>query len=351
VIDIGQRTLRLSFDDSIREMYHGYEPVSIRMIDELPGPELGLRIAFASNLPDISHFLIARDEQGFEAVPDGIVTMRLDDSFAAEPRTLRVKVVLTDGTETEPHIVKLSFSPRKPADSQTAPMSNNMVRFEAEPFLHAAPSAMDDWKYPVPTEDEIAFAREKWGESLCGIDGDYAKAKVLAKLLMADLWPNQGRPSPRMAGLPPFEQYKLMVAGQECGFCTNFAAIFECTCKCFDLLVRRIAMAEVPWVSHRLFVHTSPNHCTTELFDGQANQWVLIDLRYFMLGAFLGEEGPLSLFEFFLFLNQPQRRRRLHMFIYDLESREERMLPLAECPRPNMSCYEGWTRFFSYRKI
>ncbi len=49
-------------------------------------------------------------------------------------------------------------------------------------------------------------------------------------------------------------------------------------------------------------------------------------MLYHMLGAF-GEEGPLSLAEFALFLNQPARRRRLHLQVHDLEQEEE-FLPL-----------------------
>ena len=344
--DVGKKSLSHTFVDSLRELYPGCEPVAFRSVDELPGPEPGLRLVFASNLPDFSHFLIARDGGEFTPCPDGVVVVR----FGSDPQTttLAVKAARTDGTDTPPHAITLKFTPR-PDDNGA--LANNRLRLAAEPFLHLAPSSMDDWKFPVPTEDEIAFARDQWGSQVDPADGDYAKAKVIAKALMTDLWPHSGPPSPVMKTLQPFEQYQRMVAGEDQGFCTNFGAIFECTCKCFGVLARRIGMAEVPWVSHRLFVQSSPNHCTTEVFDRQANHWVLMDLRYDMLGAYLGEEGPLTLAEFVQFINQPARRKRLRLHTFDFETQSEQTIPLSESRRHTGASYEGWSRVFHYQKI
>jgi len=43
--------------------------------------------------------------------------------------------------------------------------------------------------------------------------------------------------------------------------------------------------------------------------------WILMDLTYQMLGAFLGDEGPLTTAEFHIFINQPQRRQRLRLIV------------------------------------
>ena len=349
MIDAGKRSFTLRFDDTIRELYPAEEAVAIRMIDELPGPDLGLRIALASNRPDFSHFLLAEAGGDFKPLSDGVLTLKLDADAAAEPRRLRVKAAMTDGTESEPHELTVSFSPRGGDRQETA---NNMARLTARPFLHRAATALEDWKFPVPTDDEIEYAHRKWGPLLEGVEGDYARAKTLAKALLPGLWANKdGTPTGLKKGKPPFEQYELMAACKDTGHCVQFSQIFECACKCFGLIARRVGMAEVPWVSHRLFLHTSPNHSTNEIFDRQANQWVLVDLRYHMLGAFLGEEGPLSIAEFYLMLNQPRRRERLRLLVRDPDTGDERLLPLAECPRPDMNCYEGWTRFFTFSKI
>ena len=63
--------------------------------------------------------------------------------------------------------------------------------------------------------------------------------------------------------------------------------------------------------------------------------------------------GPLTNAEFHLFMNQPRRRERLHLLIYDLATGEEKILPFAECPKKEADSYsyEGWGTIFGYRKV
>jgi hypothetical protein len=248
----------------------------------------------------------------------------------------------------------MGLTPRAAQHSDNPHRQNNRLRMTIYPLMHPAPAAMDDWKWPVPEEDEIAFVKEKWGHLVDENASDYENAKALAKVIMEELWPHRGSPSEKiMSNPPPLEQYKLMVSGQDKGFCTSFGAIFECVCKCFGILARRIGMCEMPTVSHRLFVQICSNHCITEIFDRQTNQWILMDMTYQMLGVFLGTEGPLTAAEFHIFLNQKHRRERLHMLIWDLETKTEKMLPLSECPRKEEDSYsyEGWNTVFGYRRI
>ena len=54
--------------------------------------------------------------------------------------------------------------------------------------------------------------------------------------------------------------------------------------------------------------------------------------------------------ELHLFLNQPARRERLRLHVYDLPGKSERLLPLAQCPKTTFDCWEGWSAEFHYVK-
>ena len=351
--NVGQKTFRTNYRELVRDLYHGCEPVCYRSIDELPGPEVGVRFVFASNWPDFSHFLIAADDGDFVRRDDGAAVVRFEDSTEQQARTLRVKAVREDGEESRTYTVRMDFMPKKAFASGRVVLDNDRIRMTINPLMHPAAVPMEDWGFPLPTDEERDFAIRKWSGAVEGVECDYERAKALARPIIEDLWPSRGSPSDRMQGLPPFEQYDLMVRREERGFCTTFAAIFECACKSFGILTRRISMCDSPTASHRLFVQNTSNHVTTEVFDRSRNQWILMDLTYQMLGAFLGAEGPLTTAEFHMFINQPHRRERLQLLLHDLNDRTDKLLPFAECPRKEADSYsyEGWNTVFEYRRV
>lgn len=226
----------------------------------------------------------------------------------------------------------------------------SIIYVKTTPFLNFSSGRVEDWVCPKPTEDEKEYASEKWGHLVRDSDSDYEKAKLLAKSLMHDLWPHSGTPSDAMK-VPAFQQYERMVSGQDKGFCSNFAAIFVCACNSLGITARRIHMQKVASLSDKYRIQMESMHSTTEIFDGRLNQWIWLDLRFYALGAYLGEEGPLNTAEFFLFLNQEERRKRLRLLIYDLKTKSVTPLPLDKCPKQAFGCYEGWNTEFHYSKF
>jgi hypothetical protein len=85
--------------------------------------------------------------------------------------------------------------------------------------------------------------------------------------------------------------------------------------------------------------------------DVGLNQWVWIDLRYYSLGAWLGDVGPLNLAEFQMFINQEQRRKKLKLLIYNMEKRTEKLTPLDRCPKQEFNCFTGWNEKIGYWKV
>ena len=194
------------------------------------------------------------------------------------------------------------------------------------------------------------FALKKWGHLIESVGSNYEKAKLLAKILMEDLWPHNGLPTDGM-NVPPFQQYERMISGKDKGFCSNFAAIFICACNCFDIPARGIHMRKIHSVSDKCRIQIGGLHGTTEIFDKDMNQWIWMDLMHYALGAYLGEQGPLNLLELHLFLNHPARKKALRLHFYDYEkTKTEMTLELDKCPKNNFGSFEGWNTEFHFIK-
>lgn len=350
MIDIEKRKIALNFNHSFRQNHPSYEPLVIRFIEEVGGSKPGIRFGLTSRWPEFSHFLLAVDEEDFVASEAGMIEARFGTG-SDDKRMFRVKAVSSSGHVSEEYLIEVGFVPARDPETGVERFCNNRFRLRMSPFIQPDAGSPEDWKYPVATAAERTFAFAKWGAQVERLDSDYAKAKELARILMRDLWPHSGRPSEAMKTLSPFEQYRRMTAGDDKGFCVNFAAIFECACKCFDILTRHIAVCEAPIATHSSLLLVGTNHATTEVFDRGTGCWILMDLRLYMLGAYIGEEGPLSLAEFILFLNQPARRARLHLQVFDIENDTEQFLPLDACPRKEFDCYMGWGRQLEYSRI
>ncbi len=197
------------------------------------------------------------------------------------------------------------------------------------------------------TAADRAFARAKWGQRLAGIKTDYGRAQLLSLALAGDLKPHNGVPSDAMMRATPFQQYKMMMSGKSKGYCENWAVIFVHACRALKIQARTIWLAESFARTNSTCCQMGSAHLTTEIFDRKLNQWIWIDSR-FALGAYLGDEGPLSLAEFCLFLNQPNRRARLRLAIQAPGNSKTRRLTLDQCPKRDFDCFEGWYRTLRY---
>lgn len=225
-------------------------------------------------------------------------------------------------------------------------------------ILHATPNL--HFQPPIETAPpslelsagEMEFAMQEWGSrvGVCKEAGDYAVSQALATAIAATLAPHNGVPSNAMMAASPFEQYRRMKAGQGKGYCENWAVIFVDACKAMDIPARAAWLSQPLQKEDKLVVQYGSSHLTTEIFDRRRNQWIWIDPRFHALGAWLGEEGPLNLAEFCLFLNQPHRRHRLRLAIQQPGDTSSRMLPLDECPKRSFECFEEWGMRMDYRK-
>ena len=343
------QVLKAEFRDPYWEFYHGRDEIVLKSLDELPADEVGVRLVLQPGMEGFSHFLYSVEDAPFSESEDDGVVVHFKDEPSAQHTTVVVKAICQDGRSSTPYTVKLSYYPSTFYEANRMAGYPNIIMVGSSPILNFSSGTVDDWVCPKPTVQERAYASRKWGALIKDADSDYEKAKRLATSLMDDLWPHNGFPSDEMK-VPPFEQYERMLSGKDKGFCSNFAEIFVCACNALGVPARRVHMESVHSASDKCRIQIESMHSTTEVFDGQSNQWVWMDLRFYALGAYLGEEGPLNLAELHFFLDQPARRKRLRLHIYHIEDKSEEILPLDECPKKTFGCFEGWDTEFHYTR-
>lgn len=369
-----------NFQKNYRDIYYGRELVALKSIEELPGTEMGVKITLSSPVRTFSHFGCSvvcltyaeaervpfenyrpsGDEVFQELPPDNVIIANqfIDDERVQE-KIFLLKPVFTDGTKSEIQTITVRYMSSKFFKAHKMSGHPNIISIRSNPCLNIGTGSVADWVISKPTEQEKAFARQKWGNLVRNAKNNYGKAKILAKTLMHDLWPHNGHPSDKMA-VPPFEQYERMVSGKDKGNCGNFTAIFVCACNALGIPARHIGLSKIysngetssKCKAMNIQIQGGSCHGVPEIFDDRLNQWIWMDLRLYSLGAWIGNTGPLTLAEFHLFINQEQRRRKLKLLVYDIENRTEKLIAMDKSPAwpGSFTSFFGWNTTLSYSK-
>lgn len=344
-----RKKIQTELKGSYKHYYRGRDELTIKSIEETDSNEIGVKLTLEAHSKGFSHFLISTNESKFVKSGDGVIKaeFKIGES-SAQKKYIVVKLVSKDGAVAGPYNITLICNANKFWASRGAKGYPNWITVKSYPYLEfGSCCAVENWIYKRPTDEEKKYAKEKWGKLVEGAETDYEKAKLLAKSLMDDLKPHIGVPSDAMKA-PPFVQYERMVSGKDKGFCTNLAKIFIHACNSLGIPTRRIHLEKVHSRGEKFSVRMGGMHSTTEIFDEKLNQWVWIDLTYNVIGAYLGEEGPLNAMEFGLFLNQQGRRKRLRVLYYNYKDKLESMYPVAECPQKEFASLDGWDTEFHY---
>mgnify|MGYP001201167279 FL=1 len=339
------------------DIYYGRENVAIKSIKELPGNDIGIKIVLYSPNNTVSHFLFSTGQNDFSKLKNNTITVKFIDNDQIQDAIYKIKPIFKDSKETEIYTINIKCYPSKFYASQKMTGHPHIIALCNDPILNIGTGSVDAWLVS-PTEKEKKFALNKWGSLVENEKTDYEKAKILAKTLMHDLWPHSGFPSDAM-NVPPFEQYKRMVSGKDKGYCSNFMAIFVHACNSLGIPARSCGINEIYFNRNNsekckkmnIQIQGGSCHGTTEIFDNGLNHWIWMDLRYYALGAWIGNIGPLTLAEFQIFINQKQRREKLKLLIYNMENKSEKLLPLNKCPKQEFDCFTGWDVKLNYQKI
>ena len=127
---------------------------------------------------------------------------------------------------------------------------------------------------------------------------------------MDDLETHRGVPSDAMGKLSPFDQYRRVMAGKDRLWCGNIATIFTQASNALHIPARRHRHGNrvgppAPPGKEGPVLLLAEGHGTTEIFSDRLDGWVWIDLTFGILAAYLGEEGPLTMAELYVCLNEP----------------------------------------------
>lgn len=328
----------INYLDSYRSHYGGREEeVLIREIYATPGLTPAMKMVFACGRSDFCHFLVSR--MGSPLHPSMNAEFEICFGEAREWRGA-LKPVYKDGAGAVTYEIKITLKTAAELLVEGT-LSPSVITVQISPPLEFCARTPESWSLPAPTDAETAFAQATWGAQVADARGDYDKARALGRALCRELWPHSGSPSPEIQYYAPFDMYRAMIAGQSQGFCVQFGMIFVLACKCFGLIARNLHIERPVNYDDQTRILLSGMHCTSEIFDRALNRWIFMDLRFYCLGAYLGDEGPLSLGEFHLFMSQPHWRERLRFQVYDMATGTEKRLPMGS-PRPAGSPGTGW---------
>jgi hypothetical protein len=328
------KTDTLSLQSNYWALYPRRADISLRTFRQLKG-EPGIVLSLRTDVKDFSHYLYTFKRDSLPAeVPlesrDGEIAVRF--AKRDEPKSQRIlteiRAMSRSGEKTRPYGVEIGYYPKElyAASGQTS--ASWLVVQNTD--LTLADSAVDDWVLEPPTAADRAYAQKRWGDLIKGYKTDYEKAQAVAKALIKIIKPHGGVPSDSMLNASGFEQLARVEAGKDHAWCSNFADIFTKACTSLGIPVREINM-QYFWSSEgENSFEIAEGHRTTELFDRDLNRWVWIDLTFSILGARIGDQDPVSMWELVQALNDGSRIKGLKVVEYDYEKDVEKDVPALD---------------------
>lgn len=314
------RLVTLNFDTNYWDIYPSNEAIYLRSLKHLSA-SVGVELMLMSSMKGFSHFEYSTDDEPFLKNVDGkiIVSFEKKNMPEASLSKTRIKSVTKAGETSKIYNIVIGYYPREiyAASSRTSPAYVIVQNTD----LLLSSSQVEDWILHQPSEKEKAYAKEKWGYLAKKGNTDYENAMLITKAIIDDLETHRGIPSDKMNRLHPFTQYERVLAGKDRVWCKNIAEIFVSVCSSLGIPCRGISMGHqvMPQTSNKVdyMVLLAEGHGTTEIFSKDLNQWVWIDLTFYILNAYLGEEGPINLAELYRYLNDPSRLKNLRITVYD----------------------------------
>jgi len=299
-------------------LYPRREDIALLAIDRL-AEGVGVRLSLHSDMAGFSHFLYAVNDAPFQKSAGRTVEIGFEDNHQPEiQRTVtRLKAVSSTGDTSKAYEIGINYYPKEhyAAGGQTSPGWVIVQQTD----LALVTSRVEDWILQQPSPQEKAYARKKWGRLIRDDRPDYENACALARSIIDDLHPHRGIPSDEMGNLSAFDQYERVMAGKDRLWCGNIAGIFTYACNALGIPCRSMGMNRPvnPQPPDGPNLLLAEGHGTTEIFSRDLNQWIWIDLTFYILGAYLGEEGPIHMAELYDFLNVPARAKNLRIVVYD----------------------------------
>jgi hypothetical protein len=311
----------LTFESNLWELYPKSEGVYLKSISRLDDG-VAVQIHLGSALEDLSHFTYCINDQESLRSDDGTVRIcfKKDGRPAYQEKNTTVCAVSRSGTQTRDYAININYYPKElyAASGQSAPgwviVRNTDLVF--------SPSQPEDFMLMLPSQDERAFALDSWGSQIHGITPDYERAARLAVCIIQGLEDHRGIPSDHINAL-------------------------DMPCRVLSMF--RPHQERAPG-ENEYELRLSEGHVTAEIFSKDLNQWVWIDPNFYILSAWLGTEGPLTMMELHLFINNPNRAKNLKFKCYDAHQGRISVEPFESCRmKSGLLNYFKQDQYFHYK--
>lgn len=298
----------ISHQSNYSDIYSRRETVAIGSVERAPDG-VGAVVKLKSDLEDFSHFVCSINGGEFLPVENGKVTLRFAEDHSTEIQLteLQVRAVSKDGTQTQPYRLETRYYSEELYKDRGRLREGGLILQQTDmTFLDRK---YDSWENRPLTDEEVEYAKERWGHIVSEEQSDFENARALAMAIQIPVDPYRGTPSDIMNDLSPFDQFERTAAGKDRVYCENMAAIFSTACAAFGITCRRIRMGNTvsPATKDNGYykIMIAEGHSTTEVFCRQLNRWAWIDSSNYSMGAYLCGRGPINLAEMLQFLNDP----------------------------------------------
>jgi len=313
-----------------RALYPRLEDVAIRTMDRLPDG-VGLKLLLVSDSKGLARFEYSTNGVPFRAAAGGSLVIAFEDKHTPDVQKTAtiIRSVNASGVVSKDYHINVNYYPRElyAKAGQTAPGYVIVQKTDIPIVL----SRVADWIPDQPSPEDVAFAAAIWGKAVEGAATPLEKARKLARVLLDELRTHRGTPSDKM-NVPPFEQYRRLMAGEDRAWCSNLADIFVHACNSLGIPARTMKMMRTWSKGSAYDLLMAEGHSTSEIFAEDLNRWIWIDLTFLMTGMELPGQGPIHMAELARALNDPDRIGSLTALIYDPETKTEKRMSVLDCP-------------------
>ncbi len=281
----------------------------------------GLKIYLSNTLTDFKNYFFTINKSAPEK-SDSFVFIPFNKKISKNENAEIEIWAACENDLTKKYSMNISYEPQQQFESAGKTSYSKNIITIGETNLPFVARSVTDYLTCSPTADEINFVKQEFEKNISKKNTVSEKVKILAKEISDKLNSHRGTPSDYMDALPALEQYKRAMSGQDKVWCGNLAEIFSFVCVCFDIPVRKIGLGVIYDSSSDPVIMNAEGHTTTEYYDVTEKKWLLIDLTFNLIDAYVTgyENHKLNILEFYYALNNPGIEKKLMVEEYDAEN-------------------------------
>jgi hypothetical protein len=269
--------------------------------------------------------------QGFEFKINGQASR---DGLARLPRNIEPKsyafhaLIKPAGSDAE-ETVDFTFYPAQLYEQKGRMSEGNYIIIHKATVATHKPSYV--YQTPSFTAEDLAFARQTWGNLKTLHASDIALAQAIEEDIILRLEAHRGIPSDIMNTSSPRVQFERAVGGLDRVWCGDLAVIFQYVCVSLGLEARVVHTgADMQPVAPRVRFLQTESHATVEVYSRETRSWVWFDPTGYVLEATI-DGAPLMLLQLVEALGT-SLEGKIMIATFDAKEKRRVDLPLSQSP-------------------